>query len=59
METLRSIASIVSIGEHWGNVVNVEEPPGVDSSYNVQTNVSVRRGVIGGNSVHNIHNGEL
>ena len=34
-------------------------PQGVDSSYNVLTNVSVRRGIIWGINVHSINKGEV
>ena len=35
------------------------KPHGFDSSYHIWTNVSVRRGVIWGISVHGIHKGEV
>ena len=32
---------------------------GLDSSYHVQINVSVKKGIIWGISIHNIHKGEV
>ena len=32
-----------------------DEAPGVDSTYHIQTNVSIRRGIIWGINIHNIY----
>jgi hypothetical protein len=45
---------------HGGRVVCLEHlPKGVDSSYHIQINVSVSRGIYSGISVHNIHKEEV
>ena len=44
---------------HGHRVTSWRDAHRVDSSYNIQTNVSVRRGFIWGINVHSIHKGEV
>ena len=37
----------------------MNQPWGLDSSYHIQTNVTIRRGIISSISVHNIHEREV